>query len=165
MGLFSKNKDKKEISSGLLIFKDGINIISKESLTEITFYKDTRYLSIDNKFSKNKDIKLSLDKIIDLNFYTENEKIEKDKSSLGRAVVGGALLGPVGAVIGGVSGVGTKTKSKINNFTDITYKTDSNEINILKFQVGDGNFKIFKFIESLKKEINTKVNINEEIYL
>jgi hypothetical protein len=36
------------------------------------------------------------------------EEVRKEKSVLGRALVGGLLLGPVGAVVGGISGVGTK---------------------------------------------------------
>lgn len=37
-----------------------------------------------------------------------NELREKQKSVIGRAVAGGLLLGPVAAIIGGLSGVGTK---------------------------------------------------------
>ena len=47
--------------------------------------------------------------------YTPEEKaiIEKDKSVIGRAVVGGLLLGPVGAIVGGMSGIGTKKENVI----------------------------------------------------
>lgn len=37
-----------------------------------------------------------------------NDEFARDKSAVGRAVVGGALLGPVGAVVGAASGMGTK---------------------------------------------------------
>lgn len=40
-----------------------------------------------------------------------NDFAQVDKSVVGRAVVGGVLLGPVGAVVGGVSGVGKKNKA------------------------------------------------------
>lgn len=36
------------------------------------------------------------------------DEYERGKSAVGRAVVGGALLGPVGAVVGAASGTGTK---------------------------------------------------------
>lgn len=42
----------------------------------------------------------------------EYESITKDKSVIGRAIVGGLLLGPVGAIVGGMSGIGTKTSKK-----------------------------------------------------
>lgn len=47
--------------------------------------------------------------------YTPKEVqiVEKDKSVIGRAVVGGVLLGPVGAVVGGMSGIGTNKNEKV----------------------------------------------------
>jgi hypothetical protein len=41
---------------------------------------------------------------------SEEELAQSGKSVLGRATVGGLLLGPVGAVIGGMSGLGKTTK-------------------------------------------------------
>jgi len=53
---------------------------------------------------------------------------EKDKSVIGRAIGGGLLLGPVGAMVGGMSGVGKKTieesSSKENWYIVIAYKLD-----------------------------------------
>lgn len=47
--------------------------------------------------------------------YTSEEKaiIEKAKSAIGCAVVGGLLLGPVGAIVGGMSGIGIKKENVI----------------------------------------------------
>lgn len=42
----------------------------------------------------------------------------KKKSVLGRAIIGGILLGPVGAVVGGISGIGEK-KTKISDVDNI----------------------------------------------
>jgi len=50
----------------------------------------------------------------------------KDKSSIGRAVIGGVIFGPVGAIVGGISGVGAKqakTTYLIINYWDIATKT------------------------------------------
>ncbi len=53
--------------------------------------------------------RIPLENIISLEIVTEKEL--KDKSVLGRGAVGALLLGPVGAVLGGMSGVGSKQKS------------------------------------------------------
>lgn len=61
---------------------------------------------------------ISFDQIIDMR-YTSYEKIiseRKSKSVIGRAALGGVLLGPVGAVVGGMSGLGASeiANKKIN---------------------------------------------------
>lgn len=69
---------------------------------------------------------------------------EKDKSVIGRAIVGGLLLGSLGAMVGGMSGVGKKTKKQAtttnNWFVLIAFDLDGVQ-NIAVFQV---NALIFK---------------------
>lgn len=67
---------------------------------------------------------ISYQQIIDMKFISHKQLINEDKSVIGRAVVGGLLLGPLGAVVGGISGVGSKTKTIGNyyfviNFNDV----------------------------------------------
>lgn len=40
------------------------------------------------------------------------ETVQKQKNAAGRALVGGLVFGPVGAVVGGFSGLGSKEKKK-----------------------------------------------------
>ena len=72
----------------------------------------TNGICIDLLYSK---LLLSFDQLIDMR-YSSYEKIiseKKSKSVIGRAAVGGVLLGPVGAVVGGLSGLGsTEVASK-----------------------------------------------------
>lgn len=67
---------------------------------------------------------ISYQQIIDMKFISHKQLGTEDKSVIGRAVVGGLLLGPLGAVVGGISGVGSKTKTIGNyyfviNFNDV----------------------------------------------
>jgi len=59
--------------------------------------------------------------IISINRTSKVELLNTDKSVIGRAVVGGLILGPLGAVVGGMSGIGTKQKIKDKSFLVINY--------------------------------------------
>ena len=48
--------------------------------------------------------------IISLKTVSQEELVKTDKSVIGRAVVGGLILGPLGAIVGGMSGIGSKEK-------------------------------------------------------
>ena len=54
-------------------------------------------------------VAIPFDLIREIHLEDKEQIIEKkEKSVIGRALVGGFLLGPVGAIIGGMSGIGTK---------------------------------------------------------
>ena len=55
---------------------------------------------------------ISMKNIISAKYIYENELTENDKSVIGRALVGGLVFGVAGAVVGGMSAMGTKTKTK-----------------------------------------------------
>lgn len=59
-------------------------------------------------FKKEPEFILDVDEIEAIDILTEEEA--KNKSVIGRAIVGGVLFGGVGAVVGGLSGVGQKKK-------------------------------------------------------
>lgn len=58
---------------------------------------------------------------------TSTEIEQKSKSIAGRAVIGGVLLGPVGAIVGGMSGIGTKGKKKIQAYVIINYTSNGED--------------------------------------
>lgn len=72
-----------------------------------------------------------------LNFWTIEQKnqiiAKKSKSIIGRALIGGAILGPVGAVVGGMTGIGEKTTkvSDIDNVISLSYIDEGKEVMIL----------------------------------
>lgn len=76
----------------------------------------------------------------------------KDKTVAGRAAAGGVLLGPIGAIIGGMSGIGKKSKKhqKETDYLILSYQdttTESNEI--LVFAGKNKREKYEKFITEL----------------
>lgn len=64
---------------------------------------------------------LHASQIIDVKESRESELVQVNKSVIGRAVVGAVLFGPFGGIIGGMSGIGTKTKKTDSNLLIISY--------------------------------------------
>ena len=89
----------------------------------------------------------------------EYETIEKDKSVIGRAIVGGLLLGPVGAIVGGMSGIGTKKETKvIQNANEDIYIDIIAEKQHFLFKVSKLNNDLaYKLYKKLQDEKMTKL--------
>ena len=82
---------------------------------------------------------------------TEKEIKEQGKSVLGRAALGGILLGPLGAVVGGISGTGKKQNVKYQMALIINYKSnpEDEDVKVISFINNTfGNAK--KFADMLK---------------
>jgi hypothetical protein len=59
--------------------------------------------------------------IISIKQTSQEELARTDKSVIGRAVVGGLILGPLGAIVGGMSGIGSKEKLKNKHYLVINF--------------------------------------------
>ena len=78
----------------------------------VTLYVHTNGIEIISGIEK---FYISFAQLISLKFVPEEKITQENKSVIGRAVVGGLLLGPLAAVVGGMSGIGKKTK-KLGSF-------------------------------------------------
>lgn len=101
---------------------------------------------------------LAHEQIIDMKFIRHSQLTTENKSVIGRAVVGGLLLGPLAAVVGGMSGIGTKVKSLgeylfVINFWD----TFTHQVQTLLICTP---YEAYNFIERVEKE-KEKKNIPE----
>ncbi|WP_195430890.1 hypothetical protein [Clostridium sp. D46t1_190503_E9] len=165
MGIFSK-KNKSGNKSINLSFVDGIEGYGKGLAVELSLNLDNECLTIKSRIVKKPDINLKFVQIIGVNVVSERDIIEKSKSVAGRAVVGGVLLGPLGAIVGGISGVGNKQKSETNYYMIINYKSKEEETKVVSFEIVGASLHWSSFIEELRAQINeVKINENEEIYL
>ena len=73
--------------------------------------------------------------ILSINLEGQNQLFEqKNKSVVGRAIVGGLILGPVGAIVGGMTGIGQKevATNMPENFLSI-YFSEKGEEKIILF--------------------------------
>ena len=117
-------------------------------------------------------------------FEPQKKLIEKkSKSIVGRALVGGILLGPVGAIVGGMTGLGDKEVSaSINgcdNVLSISYTHTDEKEYLLVFDCSDKKAKNVlgffnrnfsdKYKEEIEEEIevssneNTGINVTDEL--
>lgn len=135
-----------------LIMVDGIKTIKQDMPVRLTILKDGR-MQISQRFFNNEPVYLKFSQITNAGIVTEKEIVEKSKHVVGRAVVGGLLLGPLGAVVGGMSGVGDKKKQKTNTYYVINYLSGTGgEPSVLSFKLAGGFPSAYiKFTERLKQ--------------
>lgn len=134
------------------------NHITGLSLPEDTSCK--LYIHDEKIIIESNGIKFNLykDKILNVCIKTETEIQKQYVSSLGSAIAGGALFGPLGAIIGGR--VKEKKSKSTTKYLIYTYKKD-NEIDYIAFDILNG-INSHKFVSDF---INNPSNINEEITL
>ncbi len=102
-------------------------------MVEAALYEDR--IEIANSNSKNKNsVTLRVEKVNDVSFGTEKELVTKERSPIGRAIVGGALLGPVGALVGGMSGLKDGRKPVYTTLLTIGYIGQDGEQKVLMFE-------------------------------
>lgn len=151
--MFGKKKEEKAVKEKIKsaffgIYIDGISGVgNKGDYAGVNLLdKDTEniYLKIGDK-----DVILPIGKIQAIEIGTETEILEKSKSVIGRGAVG-ALFGPVGAIIGAASGVGSKKKAQKKNYAVISYMGNG-EIKNITIEVG--NITVGAAVE-FKKELD-----------
>lgn len=107
--------------------------------------------------ASNTSFKLNKGKITDVAITTDVEIQKNNVSSIGGAVGGAILFGPIGAMIGGRSK--EKTSRVVNSYLIFTYK-DNDEIKYIAFNC-TGNMNAHKFVKEFKQNgPNTNSTIN-----
>ena len=88
--------------------------------------------------------------------------INIEKSSIGRALAGGLLFGGVGAVVGAISGSGTKQKKERHFYFIISYLSSNNEEKVIQFE-DTRLYRGAKVASKLKELCNLKVEEKVEL--
>lgn len=156
MGLFSsKNKDG-SIGTNLA-FIDGLDVFFKGEAVELSLYEDDNEIRVRSRIDKKKSVAhLKLEKISNIGMLSEKDIKEKSKSVAGRAVAGGLLLGPLGAIIGGMSGIGNKDKTTTEYYIIINYKSNDEE-KALSFKIVGSSMGWSKVFDKIKSHIISEV--------
>lgn len=101
--------------------------------------------------------------------YKESIIKNKDKSVVGRAVVGGLLLGPIGAVVGGLSGLKSGQQLILpDTIIIINYKYENSKLELFFSCKKDNLIETINFFKSIgikteeKKESDKTVSITDQ---
>jgi hypothetical protein len=160
MGIFGKKN--KEVKPVELTYIDGVEGYSKGTVVTLSLNDEKQCLVMEALKGNYPLVNISFEKIVAANLVHERDVIESNKSTAGRAIVGGVLLGPLGAIVGGMSGIGTKKNTKLRDFLVINYKSQDT-IKVLSFEIVNITLNLPKFINKLREKIQVKENT--EIYL
>ena len=99
--------------------------------------------------------------IISIKQTTKAELVNLDKSVIGRAVVGNLILGPLGAIIGGMSGIGSKQQVQDKSYLVLNYwdiKTRSTQTLL----ISGNKASIYLFIKRNQKEESINQSENRQ---
>lgn len=128
MGFLTKTKGS--IISDAFKLVEGTSL-QPELMYDVALYDD--HLTIKLPLGK-QDATLNYSQITDVFYGLQTEIVTTGKSVIGRAVAGGLLFGGVGAVVGAVSGSGTKQKKERRFYFIISYTSSAGEDKFIRFE-------------------------------
>lgn len=113
----------------------GLDHFNKDELAYVSLDDELERIIISQAYNAKPEVYLKYSQITNVDFLSEKEMIEKNKSVCGRAVVGGIVLGPLGALVGGMSGIGSKNKTSMDYYMIINYKSSADdEIKVIRLK-------------------------------
>lgn len=83
-----------------------------------------------------------------------------NKSVVGRAVIGDIIMGPLGAIVGGMSGIGTKSAVVVTQYVAINYWDVTSKTPQTILLSCDGSQAVDAFINRQKEENSLNINQN-----
>ncbi|MGN1342819.1 MAG: hypothetical protein ACI4VL_06505 [Bacilli bacterium] len=101
-------------------------------------------------------LNISLKDITNVGIISDKELVEKDRSVIGRGIVGSALFGGAGLILGGLSGVSKKQVEQNIDYLVINYKSNDNDKVISVYAKED------TFDSSFMKELNYAVEKSKQ---
>lgn len=145
--IYSYRKNKKYMSENNISVQETLTHVSGLPIADGVSCEVSSYPDIIKFKSGNVEINLNKEKLVDVSTKTDTEIQNFYSSSIGRAVGGAILFGPLGAVIGG-----RKKKKSIkrkSNYLIFTYKKDD-ELSYIVFDVTKNLGIAYAYIKDFK---------------
>lgn len=165
MPIFGK-KDKQGNLSVNLMSVDGIPQIPQGMAIRLTLDDNNNRLIIELRIGNKPPVYLDYNQIVNAGLVTDRDVIEKNKSVIGRAAIGGLLIGPLGAIIGGISGTGNKKTTIGKNYIVINYRPSQSpdDIKAISFEIVGASLHWDSFLKALKTKFAQNL-VSESNYL
>ncbi len=105
-------------------------------------------------------ISLARQKITDMCIKTDTEIQQQAVSSVGGAIAGGVMFGPLGAIIGGRAK--NKKVKTVTKYLIITYLNDTKEMKYIGFDIQNNIMPACKLVEEFQR-LNTNIGVQIEL--
>lgn len=159
----AKNERKKQTAilqnQGLTIYAAFLHVnglpIAENILCDVFSYPDRLEFK-----SGSTEFKLMRNKITDICIKTDTEIQKQMVSSVGGAIAGGIMFGPLGAIIGGRTK--TKKSKSTSSYLIITYLNSQEEITYIGFDIGNNFSSATKLVKEFR-ELNTNTKVQIEL--
>lgn len=154
-GFFNSSK-----SVAVSLIAEDVPSIAKGNVVKVTMLSQENRLEIKMPYAKKgtPSVFLNYSQITAIERMSDIQiqKYEKSKSVIGRGIVGGLLLGYLGATIGAISGTGSKQiiEREIHHYVIINYTSSSGEIKAISFKEAPSSIGVSKFVTYLKVVAN-----------
>lgn len=148
MGIFSSKSKDKELEVNFAMMA-GISGIGKGTAVAVGLKGNTIYIR--QRLNKSEPYTLNINKVTRVAVLTETEILQKKKSVVGRALVGNVILGPLGTIIGGMSGIGSKEKKNVKYYMIINYISD--EEKAISFEIVGASVGWDKLVKAIKERL------------
>lgn len=161
MGLFKSKERKWATQSVVLVHVEGL---AYNSGMLVNLFTGRENLSIgpskNNKKNPISEYTLSYDQITNADIINKQQIISGSKDPLGGAILGGLLLGGLGAIIGAASSTGTYESTVNNEYVVVNYIPDGDsEPKALSFQILNGDRLYKSWVRDLANEIRFRIGL------
>lgn len=140
------------------IYKDGLGALAPNCYCMLGISQDKLYMK--TIANQPPTAMLNLSQITNIDMFSENEIIEKSRSVVGRGLVGGMVFGPVGAIVGGLSGTKNKKHKRLHQYIVLNYiPSDGSDPVAATFERVNPFDKVVFFIQTVRSGITTKTQV------
>ncbi len=141
-------------------YKDGLGTLTPGCYCMIALSGDRIEFRASPKDSDPPAATMNISQITNIGAFTEAELIEKSRSVVGRGMAGGLVFGPVGAIVGGLSGTKSKKTRRYHQYIVLNFiPTGANLPVAATFEEDNPLNKTAAFISAVKSKLPETIQL------